>query len=459
MPQEEIYSHDFFQNSPLFDGNIAKKPDKAQLVAELETYLQPEDKLFDPDSELITYGVIDFMSNVRSYPSNEKPLVAEDLVDIAHKPSTEYNLIMTLIAYDSYLERSLKEGERLRRAADGTIDIIEIKRDTPLPKQMPQFWALPSNKVKLELLSREMALENISNVVISGMVVNDEQVSARIKQPDSPARDVPELNSWVEEADSRIPALIRWSAQNGCQRMLVFSNDADSVCYALRYFNDFENTGLQELWIHYGKPRHWVPVHKIVLRMGNPRARAVIKAHILTGNDHLSKVGTKHAALHYSPDVSLSTFGETAVLSETEIQAAEEYLVKCYNGVKSVCSVKTFDELRLYTKSTKIIGLDQLPPTSAVIRAHIRRAYFDVRYDVTLLAEPPQLDPLDFCWKECDGVLLPDKSLKPIPEDILKLCGCGGKCDSSKCSCKKTGKYACVMYCHKKVENSPCVNR
>ena len=85
--------------------------------------------------------------------------------------------------------------------------------------------------------------------------------------------------------------------------------------------------------------------------------------------------------------------------------------VKCYNGVKSVCSVKTFDELRLTTKSNKVIGLDQLPPTSSVIRAHIRRAFYHIRNDISLLEEPPLLDPLDFSWKECDGVLLPDKTL------------------------------------------------
>ena len=112
--------------------------------------------------------------------------------------------------------------------------------------------------------------------------------------------------------------------------MLVFSNDADSVCYAPRYYCDLENAGLRELRIPYGKPRNWIPIHKIRLRIGNAIARTVIKAHILTSNDHISNIGTKHAALHYSPDVCKSTFGETAVLSETGIQAVEEYLVKCY---------------------------------------------------------------------------------------------------------------------------------
>ena len=201
--------------------------------------------------------------------------------------------------------------------------------------------------------------------------------------------------------------------------MLIFSNDADSVSYALRYCSDFENAGLRELWIQYGRPKRWVPIHKIKQKIGDATAKAVIKAHILTGNDHISKVGTKHVALHYNPAVTLSTFGETPVLSEHDIKTAEEYLVKCYNGAKSICSVKTFDELRLITKSNKVIGLDQLPSTSSVIRAHIRRAYFDIRNDITLLGEPPLLDPLDFSWKECDGVLLPDKNLNPISETLL----------------------------------------
>ena len=267
--------------------------------------------------------------------------------------------------------------------------------------------------------------------------------------------------------------------------MLIFSYDADSVSYALHYYSDFENAGLRELWIQYGRPKRWVPIHKIKQKIGDATTKAVIKAHILTGNDHLSKVGTKHTALHYNPAVTLSTFGETPVLSEHDIKAAEEYLVKCYNGAKSICSVKTFDELKLITKNNKVIGLDQLPSTSSVIRAHIRRAYFDIRNDITLLGEPPLLDPLDFSWKECDGVLLPDKNLNPIPESLLKLCGCvgkrdgalipdinlhhipesllklcgcAGKCDSAKCSCTKSSQI-CVIYCHKKVLNSNCVNK
>ena len=357
MSQEDIYSYDFFNNSPLFDGNITTKPDKSQLVAELEKCLTDDDKVFHPDSQHITHVIIDFMSSTRH---NQAYTKFGDMVNAAHLSSTEFKTTMTLIAYDSYVELSLKEGERLRRACEDTIDVIEIKEDTPLPKQMPPFWALSSNKVKLQLLSRKVALRDIPNIVISGMVVDDELLPAQISENGFPPQDLPELSSWIEEADSRIPQLVYWSAQHGCRRILVFSNDTDSVCYALRYFDKFAELGLEEMWIEFGNPRRWIPIHHIHQRIGTSAAKSVIKAHILTGNDHLSKVGTKYAALHFNPAVTLFGFAESHVLAEQDINCAEEYLVKCYNGVRSATHATTFDELRLQcVTSSKVIRLDQ----------------------------------------------------------------------------------------------------
>ena len=57
-------------------------------------------------------------------------------------------------------------------------------------------------------------------------------------------------------------------------------------------------------------------------------------------------------------------------------------------------------------------------------------------------------------WKECDGILLPDKNLKHIPEEKLKICGCAGKCDNAKCNCKKSSQ-TCMIYYHKKGSKFP----
>ena len=77
---------------------------------------------------------------------------------------------------------------------------------------MSQFWALSSNTVKLELRS----LRDISKVIVSGMVINDELLPPKIRQNGSPPKDLPELCSWLEEADSRIPLLL-----SGLRNMIV----------------------------------------------------------------------------------------------------------------------------------------------------------------------------------------------------------------------------------------------
>jgi len=52
---------------------------------------------------------------------------------------------------------SLKEGERMRRAASG-IDIIGMNKDTPIPQQLDKFWASEKNKRNLQLLVKDMLL-------------------------------------------------------------------------------------------------------------------------------------------------------------------------------------------------------------------------------------------------------------------------------------------------------------
>ena len=54
----------------------------------------------------------------------------------------------------------------------------------------------------------------------------------------------------------------------------------------------------------------------------------MIKAHMLTGGDIHSKVGTKHAAVQLNPETYLSHFGESPDLTEDVMALAEEYLVK-----------------------------------------------------------------------------------------------------------------------------------
>ena len=110
-------------------------------------------------------------------------------------------------------------------------------------------------------------------------------------------------------------------------------------------------------------------------------SRVILKAHILTGDDAISKIGTKHASLSCDPHRYISDFAESHTLSEEVAQKAEEDLVCVWAGAKSKPESRTFDQLRVefHIRSTTPKPLECLHPTSSVIHGHIRRYFFIVR--------------------------------------------------------------------------------
>ncbi|KAH3722038.1 hypothetical protein DPMN_064987 [Dreissena polymorpha] len=71
----------------------------------------------------------------------------------------------------------------------------------------------------------------------------------------------------------------------------------------------------------------------------------MIKAHILTGDDCMSNVGTKHAAVTSEPVQFLINFGETYTLSALDEALAEKHLVRVWAGARSTSTAETFDHL------------------------------------------------------------------------------------------------------------------
>ena len=103
---------------------------------------------------------------------------------------------------------------------------------------------------------------------------------------------------------------------------------------------------LQEVWVEFGgehKPK--IPRHSLHARLGVAFCSILVKVHVLSGNDAVSKVGTKHAALTCNP-FSLTNFAETDSLTTVDISVVERYLVKVWDGDCSNNTADTFDKLR-----------------------------------------------------------------------------------------------------------------
>ena len=116
----------------------------------------------------------------------------------------------------------------------------------------------------------------------------------------SGGEEIPDLLSWIEEADSRVVVHVNWAVRvKQCKRIIVVSNDTDTFAYLLHYTPYFQTLGLREMWQQYGtgEKRRMIPIHQVCSHLGAPLSKVVMKAHILTGDDCMSKIGTKHGAL------------------------------------------------------------------------------------------------------------------------------------------------------------------
>lgn len=446
---KDILSHDLLHTSPLFDGEAPKKTVKHKLTVELEKHLSTEDCLFEPVSNSKTTVLVDFMSQIRMVKMTTHNTFGQIIKTIFRKAQSVCSTQEIHIILDSYLDKSTKESERIRRASSsGSIDLISISSETPVPVQLEKFWASSTNKQNLQkLVSTEAKIyssQTIMPLVVSGVILNGEVLPAQMFT-NGEEQSVMELKNSIEEADYRLVPHVEWAAQQNTKRVVLLSNDTDVIAIMLRYIERFKSNGLSELWIQFGtgEKQRFLPLHTLQKRLGPDLSRVLVKAHLASGNDALSKIGTKHGALAADPVTFLTNFGETDNLSDTDVQNLEKYLVMVWSPK---AQVDTFDELR-YEDFHKNLNksLATLPPTSSVIEGHIRRTFLAVREAITLLDQRVPLEPTDYGWEESDGILLPSKHLKPLPDVLLTVCNCKN-CKTKRCKCRKANLNCCA-YC------------
>jgi hypothetical protein len=194
------------------------------------------------------------------------------------------------------------------------------------------------------------------DVMQSGCVQDNESVTAQTCD-----RHLPDLNSYIEEADQRLVNHINYiTKEEKVHKVNLLSNDADTFAHVLRYMDEWTGAGMTELWQKYGHPPRMVPVHSIYSYNGSAVCRNVIKAHKLTGDDVLSRIGSKKCAVSKDYLPLLSNLGEsTRVPSRQDLQLTERYLVCCWVGLIGKTSCTTFDDLRLerYTSGKEYIEM------------------------------------------------------------------------------------------------------
>ena len=152
IPIAEILQYDLFPTNILFDEDYTFKPDKATLVKKLEERLEPEDLRFSKASSTSTVMILDFISIIRRQLL-QNMAVFEDIIKsiwLSVQNSCKFNHLN--VAFDSYIENSIKEGERRSRVKYEALEVINMSLASKVPVQINRIWASPANKIALQKL-------------------------------------------------------------------------------------------------------------------------------------------------------------------------------------------------------------------------------------------------------------------------------------------------------------------
>ena len=354
------------------------------------------------------------------------------------------------IVWDVYISTSLKATARQRRGK-GT-----RRRVQPNPKiagNWQAFLRIEENKTELfAFLGQQAVTIHDERKVVS--------TSGKLILTNSPIEDVSRLFPCThEEADTRLLLHAAHAAATGCQRAMVRTVDTDVVvlCTAL-----FTQTNLEEIWIAFGTGKHFrlIPVHAIAKSLGPEKSMSLLMLHAFTGCDQTSFFihkgkKTAWATSKVFPEVH-GAFAAllTAPPSEEELRThfpiIERFVVLMYDRTSSSESVDTARK-ELFTQRGR--SLEFIPPTSAALFQHTKRAVFQAAYIWgQALQRAPEL-PSACKWGWTKG---PSDQWEPVwttlPEackscqELIK-CGCNpNRGCLGHCKCVKA-RMPCTSYC------------
>lgn len=192
-----------------------------------------------------------------------------------------------------------------------------------------------------------------------------------------------------------------------------------------------------------GQSERYMDIHQVQSALGNQVCQCLLFAHAILGCDTTSRLFGFGKAAGLKLIQKNKTFIEQAKVfnkkgcSQAEIVAAGEMAVLCLYGSKE----KNLNQLRLQKfqelvrTSKKAVQPKNLPPTSAALKFHSLRVYYQVQ---TWQGE--ELDAESWGWKVDSGRMVPLQTDMDIaPKGLLQVvrCNCRAGCSTRRCGCKK----------------------
>lgn len=351
------------------------------------------------------------------------------------------------IVWDRYFPESLKESAREKR---GKGDRRRVLKTSKIPKSWNKFLLNQDNKTELFGFLTTYIRDNFQTKEVYATC--GESVICTRENAD--CTNIQPCNH--EEADSRIFIHARDAARKGCKRLLIRTVDTDVVVLAIANFVKLE---IDELWVEYGLGKHlrYIPAHIIAANLGVHKSQAIAGFHSFTGCDTVSCFAGKGKKSAWDvwrvfPDVTQAFCALSAPLSSVSdemYQLLERFVILLYDRTSSCISL---DDSRkeLFTKRFRR-NIENLPPTTAAFRQHVKRAAYQSGHvwGQILVPEMKLPCPSEWGWARTTQGYEPYWTTLPSAGRgcrELKKCSCTSSC-SNRCGCAKS-LLVCTPMCN-----------
>ena len=356
---------------------------------------------------------------------------------------------------DQYPVISIKNTERERRSNTGQLAVSITSSQQFCPRQWKKYLSCGSNKVRLlEFLSQEWSKqEYVERIDSRVMYVTHGNHCKKlvVKHGRMTATDETELYTDQEEADTRMFLHASHASSHGHQRVAIVSSDTDVEVLACHH----QSAIPAELTLISGTRNRsrLISVPRLCEKLGPGVCRVLPSLHALTGCDAVSSFAGrgKKKAFEMVRDNqvirdSVGVLGESLPLSAHSITRLEEVVCRLYND--NLCKQVHDLRYKMFCKG-KNVQSHQLPPTSAALHYHLKRANYQAFLWKKTLQPRIEQEPVNHGWQLNEGRLeIVWTDLAPAPQAVMELvcCGCRGNCQTRRCSCVGNG-LPCTEAC------------
>ena len=459
------------------DGTVILSGNKSNLMKILEgqQLVYPEEETEIPSSDTAdkarvssqsrsrpySVAVFDGMAELQKLKKTPSMKTCQDLaIEFCSKlDSSLQKYDETHLVFDTYLENSLKNAMRRKRAGKTTPVEFKISDSTNITN-ISMRTLLSHSKTKDELT----AYISEKAIVFAQKMKRNLVTSWRNEAKTAEGVDVTALKSTHEEADTKIILHCLYASHHGATTLHIFSPDTDVFILSIWWSGMFPPDTMFVTGV--GQYRRMIDVSHVRSCLGSEKVMALLGLHALSGCDVTGCLARKGKASFWkafkTSDVdvlaSLGKLGCPDEFTKDDEQLIEKFICQVYlPGTK----ISDIGELRWYMFTKKDTQNENLPPTRAALTPYISRTNYQVLEWRRADQPHPNLpDPLHFGWEKAGESYTPVTCLLPCaPDSVIQLVRCSclkGQC-AVNCKCR-THSLVCTELCRCGGDENLCTN-